>query len=354
MEDQEEKKNGGSSSNSSEALEDNIESAHEICTVSKIMKEVEQDAEREEEKKKPIEEATWRQRICFIGGKGFINGQALWPYANSFSSSQQCQPKLKTQQDPPFKDEEERLERDSASTNGGATSNNSHQTVLDALGRRNPVGLEIEAADCPGTNLFRSLPLGWLMTGRRGRKKEDVIMSSGLNDPLLLEGAYNLMLLSQGGSQNSKTKLKIKDYRPAEGKGNRERGNRGVGNLILKRNSALEELKFTNKDTEDSSEIRRKPKGTVVLKDESLLNLAKLDSDDEYWLRNECSDEDGNFEQHQGVHKPFRTDQASGCHPVSHSKEKTHNDNLDESGPVKGSAANEAEPKGACKCKFLP
>ncbi|GAB4835318.1 hypothetical protein Ancab_000227 [Ancistrocladus abbreviatus] len=136
---------------------------------------------------------------------------------------------------------------------GGAARNSYCQTILDALCRRYPVGFEMEAADCPGTNLFRSLPLGWLTAGRRGQKNEDVIMSSSLNDPLLLEGAYNLMLLSQGGSQNLKTKHKIKDYRPTEGKRNRKRGNRGVGNLILQRNSALEELKFTNNDTEDSS-----------------------------------------------------------------------------------------------------
>ncbi|GAB4835317.1 hypothetical protein Ancab_000226 [Ancistrocladus abbreviatus] len=124
---------------------------------------------------------------------------------------------------------------------GGDAGNSYCQTVLDALRRSYPVGFEMEAADCPGTNLFRSLPLGW------------------------------------------------------------ERGNGGVGNVILQRNSALEELKFTNNDTKDSSEIRRKAKGKVVLKDESLLNLAKLDFDDEYWLRDECSDEDGNFEQHTGV-----------------------------------------------------
>ncbi|GAB4835320.1 hypothetical protein Ancab_000229 [Ancistrocladus abbreviatus] len=315
MEDQEEEKNGGSSSNSSEALENNIDRVNKISTQLKILNEAEQDVERKEEdeekekkkKKKLAAEATGKQIICYICGKGFNSGQALGGHMRIHSRvHNNVGQSSKTNKTHLSKMKNKFSDLSGTSSNGKEIFNNdarnsSPQTVLDALGRRYPVGFEMEAADCLGTNLFRSLPLGWLMTGRRGRKNEDVIMSSGLNDPLLLEGAHNLMLLTQGGSQNFKTKLKIEDYRAAEGRGNRERGNGGVGNVILQRNSAPEELKFTNNDTEDSSEIRRKAKGKVVLKDESLLNLAKLDSDDEYWLRDECSDEDGNSEQHQGV-----------------------------------------------------
>ncbi|GAB4855932.1 hypothetical protein Ancab_024572 [Ancistrocladus abbreviatus] len=458
MEDQEDKNNGRSSSNSSESSEKNRGKGKKIRIKFRILKEEAENDERGEEKKRSSRvneaaaaEAKGQQRICFVCNKGFVNGKALGGHMrihvqannNGGQSSKPNKTHLKklvkkNLLDHPgtlsnskeifnnhgnpssVPDETERPicsvcnkdfpsrkslfghmrchpERDwrgiQPPSAGTAPRNSSSPTVSDPLGCRSddPIGMEMEA-DCSGSNLCSSLPVGWSVTGKRGRQSKEV-MSSGLNDNLVPKVAYDLMMLAQGRSQNAMTKLRMIEEYSKAGKGKIEDKNGGAGSIISPRK--WKKLRLVDNGNGSSSDIMEKRKGKVVLKDGSSLNIAELDSDDEYWLKDHFLDEDLNSEHRQSIDegnqlfnensklcsfdqenmkthvhaadhdnqiqgqspvgtfkcstrkKTFPTHQALGRgHRSRHCKETTHNTNfLDESESVNGSAADETEAK---------
>ncbi|GMH11436.1 hypothetical protein Nepgr_013277 [Nepenthes gracilis] len=315
MEDQEEENNGGPRSNSLEESNKKRERGNKIRIKLRILKD-------KEEVNKKSSSAIEPQKICAICKKGFGSGKALGGHmrihlqANNNNNGGRCsRPSKKTHVSklnmklsdfPGTSDCKEFKANDSNSSmkeyersiclvcNKGfpsmkslfghmrchperdwrgiqpplmaATKNSSHSTGSDDSG-------------------FKSLPAGWSVTGKRGRKAKDVPIG-------VFKVAYDLMMLAQERPQNMMRESGIAEGISMADKGKRkfEEKNGGIiDSVISPRNSASERPKIDNCD-ENITEL---VKNEVFLKGGSNLKLPdQLDSDDEYWLRDYTSDAD--------------------------------------------------------------